>query len=198
MPFFEKRFAASGSGIYLFSGGGADRSFDGEIARNILKYRSVLRWIVEGNGDCDGTGCEKDPRTVFVPLGLAIMQNGGKNGEALRAKIQHSLHESSSWLKSRKDRVLVCFGGTTEYRTELLQWAMNKCTVCDFCDGVATSISGALLNATSSGAKVVAQDQLWQLYTQYKFIFSPRGHGLDCHRLFTLQSLSHEHLMYLK
>lgn len=182
MPFFEKRFATYGSGIYLFSGGGADRSFDPEIAKNVLKYRSVLRWIVEGNGDCESAGCEKDPRTVFVPLGLAIIQNSGKNGEALRAKIKQSLQDSSHWIQSRKDRVLVCFGGTTEYRTALLQWAMTKCTVCDFCDGVSTTSSSSLVNATSSGAKVVPQEQLWQLYTQYKFIFSPRGHGLDCHR----------------
>ena len=182
MPFFERRLATHGSGIYLFSGGGADRSFDGEIAKNILQHRSVLRWVVEGNGDCDDTGCEKDPRTVFVPLGLAIMQNSGKNGEALRMKIRKSLHESSRWFKNRKDRVLVCFGGTTEYRTKLLQWAMKKCTVCDFCDGFVTSNSSALLNTNSSSGKVIAQEQLWQLYTQYKFIFSPRGHGLDCHR----------------
>ena len=194
MPFFEKRFQTHGHGIYLFSGGGADRTFEPEISTSILKFRCVLRWIVEGNADCESANCHKDPRTVFVPLGLATKQSSGSNGILLREMINRTIAVSNDWFQQRRSRVLVCFGATTVDRLAILEWTMSHCRICDFCQ-VANSSSSllaspypdkTLLNVSLTGTNVVSQKQLWELYTQYKFILSPKGHGLDCHRTFEI------------
>jgi hypothetical protein len=172
LPFFERRFEESGDGIILFSGS-SDRSVSFDSARTILGSKSVFRWGMENNViEC----IDSDPRIVQIPLGFGIRQNIGETAVELRKYISEWANNTVASWNRRKERVLFCFVGEYGDRPRWMDWAQRNCTICDVCN-------------STEGRTQLPQSLLWRTYLEYKFVFSPLGHGSDCHRTFEIVAM---------
>jgi hypothetical protein len=70
--------------------------------------------------------------------------------------------------KKRLNRIFFCFHTGYVNRMNWMTFAKENCTICDICDTSMTHYD------------------LWMTYTQYKYVFAPRGNGVDCFRNFEI------------
>lgn len=199
LPFFKSRWEILHGTAAIFSGGG-DVSVSPHTSEVILSQPWVVRWGIQQN---QIASIQSDSRVVEIPIGLNPRENFGTFGVHLRQLIRSARNESSNtstssveanWM-TRKDRILVCFGTSFAPRKRYHDWALSNCSVCDVCrqpkSSNATTETSSRLAGTGVGAEINSRDpteyamthsELWQMYTEYKFILSPVGNGVDCGR----------------
>lgn len=185
--------------------GASDRVVSPLELKTLLDSRQITRLVLENNKDAYFAHHSK---TVQLPNGICARENQGRYGDELRAaedtvnqtefsrsrrrlsgavtqeRPEHREGDSEEYHRilrvmarragnktweSRSNRVLLCFQGydpNRPSRVEFIDWGQNNCTICDVCD-YKTRIPHA---------------ELWEKYTQYRYIVSPHGNGLDCGR----------------
>ncbi len=153
LPLLEKHKPLD---IIVHSGGG-DSTVNEQTANRILDSPVVKKWVVEQN---KYELLLSNKKIYQLPIGICPHENLGKIGETLRKLM--TLSKTIPWNK-RKNKIFFCFSEGYENRKAAMKFAQN-CSFCDFCD---TKMSHL---------------ELWSLYLNYKFVFSPLGNGPDCGR----------------
>lgn len=180
LQFFENRYKKTGDKILLSSGSG-DPSVSDSTMQKILSYKCVYRWLLENFMTYEMDLNNLDPRIVPIPLGIALHPNTGQVGVELRRLIEIRKQTESHWLE-RKDRILFCFRGDYGNRPEWNSWARHNCTICDVCHYNSSE-------PDSPHKHAIHETDLWKMYLEYKFVFSPLGIGFDCGRNFEIAML---------
>lgn len=180
LPFFEDRYRQTGEMILLSSGSG-DPSVSDPTMKFMLEFKCVYRWLLENFVTYEMDVNNMDPRIVPIPLGIAQHPNTGQLGIELRRLIEIRKQTESQW-STRNDRILFCFRGDYGYRPEWNYWATHNCTICDVCNYNNSDPDSPFKHG-------IHETELWNMYLQYKFVFSPLGIGFDCGRNFEVAML---------
>jgi hypothetical protein len=200
LPILEKRAEITKKKYILHSGGG-DASPALDFAELILKNRFISHWIVEQNVL---DSIKDHPKLTQLPIGICGRENSGTLGKHLRmiangeqlfnnsinpSTIQHEPENASAINEAslqyhhrllqgiqsskqkpflyRQNKILFCFSSDYLKRKLILNYLDNHPELIPFVD---------ICNST------LTHSQLWELYTSYKFVFSPWGNGPDCGR----------------
>ena len=151
---------------------------------------SLSLLIIEGNNEVEDIE-KKFQRVLTVPLGIALKENADQHGTLLRKlmlKVENNENKKGIWSPDRTSRVFVCFGGNYGGRQEILRWALEYCTICDFCGNLIQKVNKKI-DPSEVLIPNLPHEYLWGNYTRYKFVLSPFGVGRDCHRTFEIGML---------
>ena len=185
LPFFEKRYERSNgtAGVMLHVGGYSDRSCGEDSYQIYRRSKSIVR-IFMFNSNTEGISNSTIEKVKVIPQGIAMKAIGsgeGMYGDLLRRKMREAeAADSSAGWGRRKDRLLICFFNDYADRPALKAELAKSCAICDFCYDKADPVSTE---------KAIPVDRLWTLFTQYKFILSPLGLGLECGRTWEIMLL---------
>ena len=116
LPFFEKRFEETGTGIYLFFGS-SDRSLGSDKGEILLKAKSITRLCIE-NCNWNIRDNNEPKKLLQIPLGIAMRQNLGEHAKLLRHYINSVAANATSWHSRIEDKIYFCFGNSYGERDE--------------------------------------------------------------------------------
>ena len=168
--------------VVLYTGGNDCSLRADPIVDEILNHKNLKFWYSENfNGEV------KHHKINAVPIGTCQTQvvglDIGNNHHAVNAVNhylkpwpQNILSPSPSW-NDRRDLIFTCgfYKESKGNRDKWYQWAKTNCKA-----------KSSLCSPICGTSNFINQEYLWGNYTQYKFVLSPPGRGLDTHRTFEI------------
>lgn len=102
LPYFVRRHKDTGVGFILHTGGG-DSATRPEMIDLFLKTTAIVRWIVEQSRSPELIG---HPKVLFLPTGICVRENAGRQGLNLRIAMAESVSVSNKHTVEQRAKVV--------------------------------------------------------------------------------------------